>query len=408
MNSSSQLKASIESLEPARIVEAAQDSARWTPIDVAALASRLAGSGEQMHWLNTSVADIASTGGPGSLSTLLAPLVLNARGAQIVKLGIPGRPAGAIDSFATIPGYRVLLNSKDVRAVVATCGFAHFLADERFAPADAALYVYRKRVSAVAVPVLACASLLAKKLAVGVTRVGLDVRVGPHGNFGATLDEARRSSSLFCDAARHLGIDATAFVSPTHALPQPWIGRGEALLALARAIGLRPLEDDAWLREHALQCRNMADTVLEPDLAPEDRINDYLAETRAALEAHLEAQGATVAAFLERIDSTASAPRVAICAPGEGWFGLDLARVRDALISTRSHEINDSFLDPAGIQVVTPPGTYVSQYDELIRVRHSGPPQKADGLYEALRAAIQISATAPRVVSPAPLEIIRA
>ena len=51
-----------------------------------------------------SIADVASTGGPGSLSTLLPPFVLSTLGCNVVKLGVPGRSAGAIDSLATLPG----------------------------------------------------------------------------------------------------------------------------------------------------------------------------------------------------------------------------------------------------------------------------------------------------------------
>src|SRR5271170_4830986 len=49
-------------------------------------------------------ADVASTGGPSSLSTLLCPLFLRSFGSTVPKLGVSGRPAGAVDVLAQIPG----------------------------------------------------------------------------------------------------------------------------------------------------------------------------------------------------------------------------------------------------------------------------------------------------------------
>src|SRR5690348_1284014 len=68
-----------------------------TDADLASLSSTLARSGEQKRFpSNVHTADIASTGGPSSLSTLLGPLYLRALGFHVPKLGVPGRPAGGI------------------------------------------------------------------------------------------------------------------------------------------------------------------------------------------------------------------------------------------------------------------------------------------------------------------------
>mgnify|MGYP001167293732 CR=1 FL=1 len=209
-----------------------------SPDEIAQLATHLADSGERLKWPEAmKTADLASTGGPGSLSTLLSPLVLMSQGYKVVKLAVPGRPAGAIDTLGTIPGYRVMLSTEDICSIIAKTGFAHFLTDDRFAPIDGKLYAYRRRVGAVAIPMLAAASLLAKKLAVGVRLVGLDARIGPHGNFGVTKEEARRNAINFCTAAKQLDIDAVVFIKNDSGPAQPWIGRGESLVALAYAVG---------------------------------------------------------------------------------------------------------------------------------------------------------------------------
>jgi hypothetical protein len=68
----------------------------------AELATALASSGEvyDPHCLLT--ADVASTGGPSSLSTLLCPLFLRVGGLVVPKLGVPGRPAGGTNMSQSI------------------------------------------------------------------------------------------------------------------------------------------------------------------------------------------------------------------------------------------------------------------------------------------------------------------
>lgn len=223
--------------------------------DLFRLADALAKSGQTLDFPEFLTADLASTGGPGSLSTLLGPLYLRSYGFQIPKLGVPGRPAGGIDVLAQLRGYRFVLSPNDIREVLARCGYAHFLAGMDCAPLDAALFRYRQKAGAQDVPALAVASILAKKIACGVKFAGLDVRVAPHGNFGGTFAEARESARLFCAVAREAGIRAVALLTDARMPYQPYIGRGEALLALKLVSDGRA---DHWLCEHAHRCRLMA------------------------------------------------------------------------------------------------------------------------------------------------------
>ena len=161
-------------------------SARRGDLDdagIAALARSLAASGETLESNTDRTADVASTGGPSSLSTLLCPLFLRAFGWIVPKLGVPGRPAGGLDVLSRIPGYRVDLSAAEVACVLRDCGYAHFVAGERIAPLDARLFTLRQQTGAQTIPALVIASLLSKKIAVGVRTVGLDVRVAMHGNF---------------------------------------------------------------------------------------------------------------------------------------------------------------------------------------------------------------------------------
>jgi pyrimidine-nucleoside phosphorylase len=357
--------------------------------DVAALATRLADSGERLTWPSTAkIADVASTGGPGSLSTLVAPIALVAHGCQVVKLGVPGRPAGAIDVLATIPGYQIRLEARHVRGILATCGFAHFVADNKFAPLDAALYAHRRRVGAVDIPALAAASLLAKKTAVGVGAVGLDVRAGAHGNFGRTRDEARGNATLFCDAARILNISAVAFLTDAEAVPQPWIGRGESLVALAVALGVHSVERQSpWARSHFDDCLRMAAEIVSPGSGARDAITSPPHEAmRDVLVSHLAAQGSSFQAFIDRVSSVLSAPRETLHAPNSGTVRIDMATIRDSLVAAQS-DGPATFADPGGVELLVKPGANVAADEPIALVRIEG---DATDLLPSIKAAFHV------------------
>ncbi len=263
-------------------------------------------------------ADLASTGGPGSLSTLLAPLYLRAYGLFVPKLGVPGRPAGGIDVLAQIPGYRIKFSAPEVLEILLRCGYAHFLADV-FAPLDAVFFRYRQRVGAQNVPTLAIASLLAKKIACGVKFAGLDVRVAPHGNFGASFGEARQAARIFCAAARVAGIEAVASLTDARTPYQPYIGRGESLLALRLIFDGRA---DAWLTEHIDLCRLMA--AQAASLWSASRQPDGFDISKVFYE-NLEAQGSSKEAFFEKTNVLAAATRHELYASREGFLRVRIA-----------------------------------------------------------------------------------
>ena len=119
-------------------------------------------------------ADLASTGGPASLSTILGPIYLRALGYTVPKVGVPGRPAGGVDALSRIPGYRVDMSSGHLANCLDTCGYVHFVAGPNHAPLDARLFEYRRKSGSPPAAELAIASLIAKKVAVGVELAGLD------------------------------------------------------------------------------------------------------------------------------------------------------------------------------------------------------------------------------------------
>jgi pyrimidine-nucleoside phosphorylase len=361
----------------ARVVAAARER-DFDADEVHRLAQTLGRSGRVLEASDHPGADLASTGGPGSLSTLLCPLYLAARGFDVPKLGVPGRPAGGVDVLAQLPGYRVSLDTGDISRVLADCGYAHFLAGALLAPLDAALFRYRQASNAQDVPALAAASLLAKKIACGIQFAGLDVRVAAHGNFGKDFGEAARAARTFCDAARVGGIRAVAVLTDARTPYQPFIGRGEALLALSRIFSGQA---DPWLTDHDDRCRLMAGHVaaLASGTARADgehRIDQVFAR-------NVQAQGSSMDAFAAKVEAVAKEHRHELRASDEGFFRLDLASLRSVFV--RAHSATNSvspFPDELGLILLARPGAHVRRGDILASVRAS------DALWPGIRGPL--------------------
>jgi pyrimidine-nucleoside phosphorylase len=348
----------------ARLVAHAEHG--FDPEAVGRLAQAMARSGVMLDFGNDDpTADLASTGAPSSLSTLLGPLYLCLHGLTVPKLGVPGRPAGGIDILAQVPDYKIRLTSSEVYDVVARCGYAHFLADETFAPLDAALFRYRVKARTQHVPGLVSASLIAKKIACGIRFAGVDVRVAPHGNFGRNFDEAAHAARALCAAARAAGIKLVAILTDARTPYQPFIGRGEALLAISKIF---TRQADPWLAAHDAQCRLMAAHVVA--LVDQDRPRRPTGDIVEPFARNLAAQGSSMDAFWTKVDAVEKAPRRDLVAPHEGFLSVDLAQIRSALVAGQSEPAPDGeFLDEQGLILQAKPGAYVRRADLLASIR---------------------------------------
>ncbi len=324
------------------------------------LAQTMAASGQNLM-RRTGTADVPSTGGPASLSTLLCPLFLRAAGFTVPKLGIPGRPAGGLDVMAQIRGYDTSLQPNQIESVLTACGYAHFDAGGEFAPLDREFFRYRQANAAQALWPLVIASLLSKKLAASVRVVGLDVRVAPHGNFGADAASARRHAQRFIAVSRRLGIEASCYLTDATAPYQPFIGRGEALWALSMVF---ESTDSAWLAQHVEECRFIAaGTSGHPDPVPRTTLARHFFE-------NLEAQGSDRNAFDDVVRATAAAHALAVAAAASGRLYYDLGLLRTAVAAFQgAADEEKAYPDLAGVRLLAAPGTLVERGEPLVSVR---------------------------------------
>jgi len=329
----------------------------------------LANSGDKLEGLGKKTADIASTGGPFSLSTLLCPLYLRSLEYIVPSLAVPGRPAGGIDVLSQIPGYNVYLTLSGVEKVLERCGYARFITSSNFTPLDGILFSYRKRTGKVGIPDLVIASLLAKKIAAGVSLIGLDIRVAMYGNFGSNMHEASCNAKRFCEIASCLGIKAVCFLSNATIPYQPYLGRGEALVAMWNVINST---DNSWLQKHNDFCYAMTQRLafnLSGKQVSRPKANTII----KVLSDNLEAQGSSLDALMHKVFLIESSHIYEITAKEEGFLHIDTNALRYAIIAFQSKYIVNQalFNDPCGLILRKDQGDFVCQGDLLATVRCS-------------------------------------
>lgn len=350
----------------------------------AKLARTLAESGDVISARSDFSVDVASSGGPSSLSTLLCPLFLLAAGATVPKLGVPGRPAGGIDCLIQIEGYKSSFSAEEVCEILDATRYIHFMAGGRLASLDGRVFRLRQQCGGQEVPTLVAASLLSKKLAVGVQYAGLDIRVASHGNFGRTWEEARENAKLFIEAAQLLSISAFPVMTDGRYPYQPFIGRSEALLALSHLFNAT---DPAWLNEHYVQCRDLALACV-----PHTRRKPVLDATRVNLrtlfETNLIAQGTTYQRFERLVELTSAQHKYVLCAEEDGFIQFSLDGIRQSLMKWQklAERPNVEFPDPVGVILMRRPGEWANKGDVLATIRICN--DRVDDVLDDLRRSI--------------------
>lgn len=180
-----------------------------------ALTGAMTRSGQVMDWpslgIDQPVVDKHSTGGVGDkVSLLLAPIIAAAGGLvpMISGRGL-GHTGGTLDKLEAIPGYRIFVSPEDMAEQVRRIGCAVVGATGDLAPADKRMYAIRDTTGTVESLDLITASILAKKLAAGLTGLVMDVKFGS-GAFLADPEASRALAQSIVDVATGAGTKTVA------------------------------------------------------------------------------------------------------------------------------------------------------------------------------------------------------
>jgi pyrimidine-nucleoside phosphorylase len=326
------------------------------------LANKLANSGRKIEKnKDFQTCDIPSTGGPSSLSTLISPLFLKIMGNYVLKLGVPGRPAGGIDVLAQIPGYNVNPDQKQLNEWLKRSSYVHFLANKNYAPLDAILFQYRRRTNSVDILSLAIASLLSKKIAVGIDFVGLDIRVSSFGNFGKSWSVARQNATRFNKIAGLAGIQSTCFLTNCNIPQQPYIGRGEAILALHKMFSN---EFDSCLEKHIKVCYEMSNSISKNKNSYRYDFNTL----RDAFYENIELQGGSISSFTQIAKTIEKDHKYKILAHQKGLLSIDLEHIRRSIFEIQSKCLGN-FPDNCGIVLKADSNKFVNKGDDICSFR---------------------------------------
>lgn len=345
--------------------------------DGAKLTRAIIDSGDLLELSELSpIATIHSTGAPGSLTTVLSPVLAAASGFYVPVFSISGKVAGAIDSLSCIPGYDSRLSLSRFRQALTETRLAHVghgAAD--LAPADRVLWELRGKTGTKKIPELIAASLLSKQLASGAAHGAVDIRVGPSGNAGDDLDQALKVGFALVAVARELGVRVDCIFSDFR-LPQ-WkrLGRLDTLVSVWEVL---KSPDKYETDPHIALCQLVAACachVSDPSESLEhwrQSVKEAFASGKARLlfERSVEAHGAREGALDEICDIANQRVSVAVSRDGQVIDARELSRVFEELRSLVPsgdsiglHIAGDSEL----ITVLLPPGTEVLS-DQVRRI----------------------------------------
>jgi pyrimidine-nucleoside phosphorylase len=229
---------------------------------------------------------------------------------------------------------------------------------------DSILFKYRSENNFKNIPSLVISSLLSKKISVGVKNICLDVRYSDFGNFGKSLSEAQKLSANFKEVADLLGIHCRFYFSNNNRLMQPYIGRGESLLALYEYFNDR---NNIWPDNHMQDCKKMVEEILKNTI-DDNQIKSIV--NRNFVE-NIELQGGSYQSFEKIAEKIKDTHVYEFKAFTSGKLYIDIGKMRSLIVSIQKKHINinDEFPDPCGMIFYKNQSDIVSKDDTILTYR---------------------------------------
>jgi pyrimidine-nucleoside phosphorylase len=284
-----------------------------------------------------------------------------------------------------IPGFQYNLGKEDFIDALERTGIAHTETSENFCPADQSLMKCRRENEMVSNLWLAAASLLAKKLAIPRTAAVFDFRVGPTGNIGNTIDEARRAAEIFFGVAERLEIRICVTLTDNSLIPCSAFGRLESLELLHGVLNNAEIGTDLD-RRHVGDCVQIAGRacVLCGECSTIEESKKMLYEklrSGKVLEVfsnHLAAQGSSLDAFDRVIHARETQEKVTVRSASSGfWVAPDIvvvkkfAKAAQAGIGGEIRVCADIKVEKqVGIRLLTSPGAKVQRGEPVVEIRY--------------------------------------
>lgn len=344
--------------------------------------------------------DKHSTGGVGDKTSLIAGPLAAAAGVKVPMLSgrALGHTGGTLDKLESIPGLRTHLSIEEFREVLEKVGFAVIGQSETVAPADGKIYALRDATATVESPALIAASIMSKKLAMGLDGLVLDVKVGAGAFMKRQLD-ARRLAQMMVTIARRKDLRAQALITDMN---QP----------LGQAIGnaLEIMEVSQTLQNAGPQDLTQISLELAARMIFLGRITETLDEARD-LATRLLVERLGYMKFKEMIAAQGGNPQVLdrfellpianhcyeIPSPRSGYVAaIDAEEIgRASAMLGAGRNTKEDTVDPAvGVVLEVKVGARVEEGSVLCRIHYT----REEGLQEAIERiedAFRISTSEP-------------
>jgi len=158
--------------------------------------------------------DKHSTGGVGDKTSLIAAPLAASAGVIVPMISgrALGHTGGTLDKLESIPGFRTDLTIDEFRALLEQHNLAFIGQTAELAPADGKLYALRDATATVESIPLIATSIMAKKLAISLDALVLDVKVGS-GAFMKKQVDARRLAQMMVGIGRRMDKRVQALIT---------------------------------------------------------------------------------------------------------------------------------------------------------------------------------------------------